>query len=132
MDIGETLYVASRDAWRRWLAEHHAQKPEIWLIFYKKASGKLSLSYDEAVEEAICYGWIDSQIKSMDQERFARRFTPRRERSGWSDPNRKRARKMLRGGRMTDAGRATLPDDILSASPSPALFTGRRSVARRL
>lgn len=113
MDIGETLDVASCDAWRRWLAEHHVQKEEIWLIFYKMASGKPSLSYDEAVEEAICYGWIDSQIKSMDQERFARRFTPRREGSGWSDPNRKRALRMLREGRMTDAGRATLPAEIL-------------------
>ena len=120
MDIGETLYEVSREAWRRWLSEHHARKQEIWLIFYKRASGKPSLSYDEAVEEAICYGWIDSQIRSMDQERFARRFTPRREGSGWSDPNRKRALRMLRTGRMTDAGRATLPEEVLRSWPGGA------------
>jgi uncharacterized protein YdeI (YjbR/CyaY-like superfamily) len=113
MDSSETLYVVSRDAWRGWLADHHAQKQEVWLIFYKKASGKPSISYDEAVEEAICYGWIDSQIKSMDQERFARRFTPRREDSEWSVYNRQRALKMLRAGRMTKAGTALLPDEIL-------------------
>lgn len=113
MEIGETLYVVSRDAWRDWLAAHHAQKEEVWLIFYKKASGKPSLSYDEAVEEAICYGWIDSQIKSMDQERFARRFTPRREGSAWSRYNKQRALKMLREGRMAQAGWALLPDEVL-------------------
>lgn len=113
MEIGETLCVDSRDAWRQWLAEHHAEKQEIWLIFYRKASGKSSISYGEAVEEAICFGWIDSQIRSMDEERFARRFTPRREGSAWSSYNRQRAVKMLREGRMTDAGRTSLPEGIL-------------------
>jgi uncharacterized protein YdeI (YjbR/CyaY-like superfamily) len=113
MDIGETLYVVSRDAWRGWLTDHHARKQEVWLIFCKKASGKPSISYDEAVEEAICYGWIDGQIKSMDRERFARRFTPRREESEWSNSNRERALKMLREGRMTKAGKVLLPDEIL-------------------
>jgi uncharacterized protein YdeI (YjbR/CyaY-like superfamily) len=113
MDIGETLYVLDRYAWRRWLADHHAHAQEVWLIFYKKASGKPSLSYDEAVEEAICFGWIDSQIKSIDPECFVRRFTPRRKESNWSDSNRKRAVKMLRAGRMTAAGRALLPDEVL-------------------
>jgi uncharacterized protein YdeI (YjbR/CyaY-like superfamily) len=112
MEVGETLYVVDRDAWRGWLAVHHAQKAEVWLVFCKAASGKPSISYDEAVEEAICYGWIDSQIKSMDEERFARRFTPRREDSGWSNSNRKRALKMLREGRMTKAGRTLLPEEM--------------------
>jgi uncharacterized protein YdeI (YjbR/CyaY-like superfamily) len=115
MDFGETFYAGSRDAWRGWLADHHAQKQEVWLIFYKKASGKPSLSYDEAVEEAICFGWIDSQIKSMDRERFARRFTPRREASPWSSYNKERALKMLRQRRMTPAGWALLPDEIVRA-----------------
>jgi uncharacterized protein YdeI (YjbR/CyaY-like superfamily) len=113
MEIGETLYVNSRDAWRAWLAGHHAEKPEVWLVFCRKDSGKPSLSYGEAVEEAICYGWIDSQIRSLDGERFARRFTPRRPGSRWSNYNRQRALKMLREGRMTGAGKALLPEDVL-------------------
>ena len=113
MDASETLYVLSREKWRAWLAHHHTQKQEVWLVFFRKGSGKPSLSYDEAVEEAICYGWIDSQIQSLDQERFARRFTPRREGSTWSDHNRKRALKMLREGQMTEAGKALLPDEVV-------------------
>lgn len=113
MDVGETLYITTRDEWRGWLAQHHTQKQEVWLVFCRKGSGKPSLSYDEAVEEAICYGWIDSQIRGLDEMRFARRFTPRREGSPWSDYNRKRAVKMLRQGRMTEPGRARLPDEIL-------------------
>jgi uncharacterized protein YdeI (YjbR/CyaY-like superfamily) len=112
MDIGETLYVTSRDEWRAWLAEHHARKQEVWLVFYKQGSGTPSISYDEAVEEAICYGWIDSQIRSLETGRFVRRFTPRRRGSAWSNYNRKRAVKMSREGRMTEAGRALLPDEL--------------------
>lgn len=113
MDVSETLYIVSREEWRVWLAAHHAQEQEVWLVFCRKGSGKPSLSYDEAVEEAICYGWIDSQIRSLDRERFARRFTPRRAKSGWSDYNRKRALKMLQAGRMTEVGKASLPDEVL-------------------
>ena len=120
MDIGETLYIADRDAWRAWLADHHAQQQEVWLLFFKKASGKPSIAYDEAVEEAICFGWIDSQIRSMDQARFARRFTPRREGSAWSESNRVRALKMLGAGRMTKAGLASLPEEVLRFWPGDA------------
>lgn len=115
MDIGETACVRSRKEWRRWLADHHHLKEEIWLIFYRKASGERSISYDDAVEEAICYGWIDSQIKSMDEQRFVRRFSPRREGSEWSEYNRERALRMLREGRMTEAGKASLPAEVLQA-----------------
>jgi len=76
MEIGETLYVTSRRDFRKWLAKNCRKKEEIWLIFCKKYSGKPSISYDEAVEEALCYGWIDSQQKPIDAEKFARRFTP--------------------------------------------------------
>ena len=118
MDVSETLYIVTRDEWRGWLAHHHTQKQEVWLVFCRKGSGKPSLSYDEAVEEAICYGWIDSQIRSLDAERFARRFTPRREGSTWSEQNRKRALKMLQAGRMTRAGKALLPDEVLRSWPT--------------
>jgi uncharacterized protein YdeI (YjbR/CyaY-like superfamily) len=113
MDVGETLYVTSREEWRRWLADHHRDKKEIWLIFYKKASGQPSIPYDDAVEEAVCHGWVDSQMKSLDESRYAIRFTPRRKKSHWSDSNKGRALKMLREGKMTPAGMALLPSEVL-------------------
>ena len=100
----EKLYVTSRDAWRQWLTEHHASENGIWLIFYKKGTGKPTISYDAAVEEALCFGWIDSIIKSIDHETYMRKFTSRKERSCWSSLNRKRVQKMIQTDRMTEAG----------------------------
>jgi uncharacterized protein YdeI (YjbR/CyaY-like superfamily) len=109
MEIGETLYVTTRRDFRRWLQQHHADRPEIWLVRYKKATGKPSLDYVEAVEEAICYGWIDSLEKSIDSERFALRFSPRRPGSNWTSTNLERARRMMEKKKMTKAGLAALP-----------------------
>ncbi|NIT36137.1 MAG: hypothetical protein GTN49_06515 [candidate division Zixibacteria bacterium] len=95
------------------MAERHRAKTEIWLVFYKKASGRPSLPYDGAVEEAICYGWIDGVIKPVDGEKFTRRFSRRRRGSRWSEHNRRRALKMLQAGKMTPAGKALLPPDVL-------------------
>lgn len=110
--IGETLYVTNRDDFRKWLLQNHKVKKEIWLVQYKKAAKKPSIDYVEAVEEAICFGWIDGLEKSMDSERFALRFSPRRPKSNWTNTNKDRARKMIAEGRMTPAGRATLPSDV--------------------
>jgi len=110
MDIGETLYVTTRQDFRRWLRQHHADRPEIWLMRYKKTSGKPSLDYVEAVEEALCFGWIDSLEKSVDAERFALRFSPRRPKSNWTPTNLDRARRLIETKRMTAAGLRTLPD----------------------
>lgn len=112
MQIGETLYVTHRDDLRKWLIDNHKSKKEIWLVQYKKAAKKPSINYAEAVEEAICFGWIDSTEKSMDAERYATRFSPRRPKSNWTNTNKDRARRMLAEGRMTPAGRLTLPDDV--------------------
>lgn len=112
MLIGETLYVTHRDDLRKWLIDNHKSKKEIWLVQYKKAAKKPSINYAEAVEEAICFGWIDSTEKSMDAERYATRFSPRRPKSNWTNTNKDRARRMLAEGRMTPAGRLTLPDDV--------------------
>src|SRR6516165_3555456 len=112
MQIGETLLVTTRQQWREWLARHHHDHKEIWLIYYKKTSGKIGITYEEAVEEALCFGWIDGAIKGIDQETFAGRFTPRRPKSPWSDSNRKRVAKLLLEGRMTEAGLAVLPSDL--------------------
>lgn len=95
------------------MAKHHGIRNEVWLIFYKKSSGKPTITYDEAVEEAICYGWIDGQIKPVDGERYALRLTPRKEGSGWAESNKTRALKMIRAGKMTRAGRSVLPAEIL-------------------
>lgn len=115
MDITETLYVSDRAAWRQWLMENHATAAEIWLITYSKTSGKPSVPYIQAVEEALCFGWIDGIAKKMDAERTAQRFTPRRPKSNWTELNKERARRLIAAGLMTDAGRAKLPDLSLDA-----------------
>ena len=112
MEIGETLYVTDREDFRRWLIENHSSKKKIWLVQYKKAARKPSIRYGDAVEEALCFGWIDNIEKSMDAERYALRFSPRRPKSNWTNTNKDRARKMIAEGRMTPAGRATLPKDV--------------------
>lgn len=112
MQIGETIYVTARDDFRKWLIENHETKKEIWLIRYKKATKKPSIDYVEAVEEAICFGWIDSMEKGMDTERYATRFSPRKPKSNWTNTNKDRARKMIAEGRMSLAGKATLPPDV--------------------
>ena len=112
MEIGETIYVTTGDEFRKWLVKNHSDKREIWLIQYKKATKKPSINYVEAVEEALCFGWIDGLEKSMDAERYALRFSPRRPKSNWTNTNKERARKMIAEGRMTPAGRATLPPDV--------------------
>jgi uncharacterized protein YdeI (YjbR/CyaY-like superfamily) len=100
----EKLEVASRDEWRVWLAANHAKKKVIWLVFNKKGTGIPSISYDAAVEEALCFGWIDSIIKKLNDAQFVRKFTPRTEKSNWSALNIKRAEKMIRSGLMTAHG----------------------------
>ncbi len=113
MEIGETIYVTTRDEFRKWLIPNHKIKKEIWLIQYRKATRKPSINYVEAVEEAICFGWIDGLEKSMDAERYALRFSPRRPKSNWTNTNKDRARKMIAERRMMATGRATLPHDVL-------------------
>ena len=113
MRIGKALRVRSKLEWRRWLAQHHKDRKEVWLVFYKKSSRKTMVTYDDAVEEALCYGWIDGQTRGIDEEKYALRFTPRREKSVWSKSNKARALKMLLDGKMTQAGKASLPAQIL-------------------
>ena len=115
MDIGNILDVASREEWRRWLADNHQTQKEIWLVVYKKAAPQRPITYMEALLEAICYGWIDSQSKSIDEWKYAQRFSPRRANSPWSEPNKARALRMLGQGRMAPAGLGTLPADVIEA-----------------
>ena len=108
MEIGTTLYVKDRRQWRAWLARHHKTAPEIWLIYYKKHSGRPRIPYSDAVEEALCYGWIDSITKPVDEDRWAQRFSPRRPSSRLSDMNRERVRRLIAARRMTKAGLARI------------------------
>ncbi len=98
------LYLKTRSEWRKWLQKNHDKVGELWLIFYKKDTGRPSLGYDDAVEEALCYGWIDSLVRKLDDEKYVRKFTPRKINSFWSEPNKKRVRKVIKEGRMTEFG----------------------------
>ncbi len=100
----EKLHVTNRDDWRTWLERHWDVKKGVWLIFYKRHTGKPSLSYDDAVEEALCFGWVDSIIKKLDDEKYARKFTPRKAESKWSELNKKRAERMVKEGKMAQVG----------------------------
>jgi uncharacterized protein YdeI (YjbR/CyaY-like superfamily) len=104
MKLGKTFYTANRKAWRAWLAKNYAKEKEIWLIYYRKSSGKPRIPYNDAVEEALCFGWIDSIVKKVDDEMFAQRFSPRRRNSGLSQTNKERIRKMILEKQMTKAG----------------------------
>src|SRR5690606_27061204 len=110
MEITETLYVTDRAEWRHWLVDNHKTAKEIWLVYYSKESGKPRIPYLHAVEEALCFGWIDGIAKKMDAERTAQRFTPRRPKSNWTELNKERMRRLIAQGLMTEAGLAVAPD----------------------
>jgi uncharacterized protein YdeI (YjbR/CyaY-like superfamily) len=111
-EMGETVRVNSRREWRGWLERHHAERREIWLLSYRKSTGRQTVAYEEAVREALCFGWVDGLERGYDEDSFALRFTPRRPRSNWSESNRARVRELLVAGLMTEAGRAVLPPDL--------------------
>ena len=125
MEIGETLYVTSRAEWRRWLEANFDTAPEIWLVYPNKASGEPRILYNDAVEEALCFGWIDSIIKKPDELRAAQRFSPRRPGSRYSQLNKERLRWLAAEGLLHPSVRASaeealreefvFPDDILDA-----------------
>ena len=108
MKIGQRLYVKNRTQWRAWLAKNHQSAPEIWLVYFKKASGKPRIPYNDAVEEALCYGWIDSILKPIDEHSFAQRFSPRRKTSPLSPMNNERIRRLIKAKRMTRCGLASI------------------------
>jgi uncharacterized protein YdeI (YjbR/CyaY-like superfamily) len=103
-DVRDAYFAEDRDAWRTWLAKHHDSAQDVWLLLYKKHSGERSISLDEAVEEALSFGWIDGKLRRVDDQRHVLRFCPRRPRSVWSETNKSRVRRLIREGRMTPAG----------------------------
>ena len=100
----EAMYASDRATWREWLEKNHRTAPGIWLIYYKVKSGKPSVRYKEAVKEALCFGWIDSKVKSLDEERYMQIFTPRKPKSVWSKLNKQYIEELIEQGLMTEAG----------------------------
>ena len=125
MEIDKTLYVKNRKEWRSWLKKNYKTEKGIWLIYYKKDSGKPRIPYNDAVEEAICFGWIDSILKKVDEERFAQRFSKRNPKSPYSQANTERLREMIKKGKVAKevlvavgelcAEKFKVPPDILKA-----------------
>jgi uncharacterized protein YdeI (YjbR/CyaY-like superfamily) len=108
MNLGKTIYLTHRKEWRSWLAKNHDKEKEIWLIYYRKSSGKKRIPYNDAIEEALCYGWIDSTLKGIDEEKFAQRFTPRSPKSMLSEMNRERIHRLIENKKMTPIGLASV------------------------
>jgi uncharacterized protein YdeI (YjbR/CyaY-like superfamily) len=118
MKITNTLYAKSCAEWRHWLENNHQNLNEVWLIFYKEHTGKPSISYDDALDEALCYGWIDSIIQKIDEEKYARKFTVRRNIRKWSDSNKRRVERLIKESRMTQLGLEKI-DDLKSFDQGP-------------
>jgi uncharacterized protein YdeI (YjbR/CyaY-like superfamily) len=114
------LRVRSRPEWRAWLERHHASSPGVWFVFHKAHTGVKSLPYEDTVREALCFGWIDSLVKRLDDDRYVLKVTPRRPTSKWSDLNRKRWAELKTAGLLTPAGLAAAPTDN-SYAPRPVI-----------
>jgi len=110
MEITKTLYVTDPQEWREWLEAHYKTENEIWLVYYKKNTSKPRIVYNDAVEQALCFGWIDSIVKKLDDERSVQRFSPRKPKSGYSRQNIERLRHLVSQGLVVDEVLATLGD----------------------
>ena len=117
----KTLVVQTTDQWRDWLDAHHRSESEIWLVFHKKDSGVASITHKDALDEALCIGWVDSLVRRLNDRQYAIKFTPRRPDSRWSDVNRKRYAELEAEGRLTPAGIERGPTDRGSAPRPPRL-----------
>jgi uncharacterized protein YdeI (YjbR/CyaY-like superfamily) len=127
----KTLDVRTRRAWRAWLAKHHTSSPGVWLVFYKAHTGVASIRYDEMVREALCFGWIDSLGKRLDEDRYAIKLTRRRPTSKWSDLNRRRWKELEAEGLLTRAGLEAAPTSN-SYAPRPRVPQLPAYIARAL
>jgi uncharacterized protein YdeI (YjbR/CyaY-like superfamily) len=117
----KTFLAQTVDQWRDWLAKHHGSASEIWLVFHKRHTGVASIDYKDALDEALCFGWVDSLIKRLDDRRYARKFTPRRADSQWSAVNCKRYAELKADGRLKPAGLIRAPTDRTDGA-RPARF----------
>jgi uncharacterized protein YdeI (YjbR/CyaY-like superfamily) len=110
VEITQTLHVTNPEEWREWLEAHYKTESEIWLVYYKNATGKPRIEYNDAVEQALCFGWIDSTAKKLDEERTAQRFSPRKPKSGYSQANIERLRYLVSQGMVVDEVLESLGD----------------------
>lgn len=124
MELGKLLYVKDRKAWRAWLKKNHKTAPDIWLVYYKKSSGKKRIPYNDSVEEALCFGWIDSLMKPVDELCYAQRFSPRRKNSQLSETNKERVRRLIKAKKMTRAGLESITHH-LENKPSKTLHKNK-------
>lgn len=125
LDETRLLYVTNRDEWRDWLEQHYRSEREVWLVYHRKHTGKPRISYNDAVEEALCFGWIDSIVKGIDGERYAQRFSVRNPKTAYSQANKERLKALIQQGKVVEEVLATLgnlaeeqfeiPSDILEA-----------------
>jgi uncharacterized protein YdeI (YjbR/CyaY-like superfamily) len=112
MKLTPSAHCATREEWRNWLQKHHASHSEVWLHYFKKHTGKKTVTYLESLEEALCFGWIDGLKRRVDDERYAHRFTPRKAKSKWSPQNIRLAQQLVDEGKMTEAGLAAFKNRI--------------------
>jgi uncharacterized protein YdeI (YjbR/CyaY-like superfamily) len=110
MEISKTLYVKARIEWRTWLKKNYKTEKEIWLVFQNKSSGKSGITYEDAVEEALCFGWIDSIVKKIEKDSRVQRFTPRNPKSSYSQLNKERLKRLLRKKKVIASVRQSLGD----------------------
>lgn len=132
MEIKNTLYVTNRKDWRKWLAKNHKNQKEIWLIYYRKETGKPRISYDDAVLEALCYGWIDSIIKKIDTETFAQRFSVRKPKSGLSQMNKERIYELIEEKKMTKWGLESISHVFNPKTDNPQDFVIPENILKAL
>lgn len=110
--VADTIEIESVASWREWLRGHGPAIDQIWVVIFKKASGNQTVSFDDLLEDALCWGWVDTQTKGVDESRYSIRFRKRREGSNWSETNRRVICRLISEGRVTPAGEAVLPGDL--------------------
>ena len=126
------IVVRNRPQWRQWLRKNHDKVREIWLVFFKGNKRGSTVSYDDALDEALCFGWVDSLVKRLDDERYARKFTPRKADSLWSSVNRRRYERLKAEGRLAAPGLARPPAEVASDAPRPTLAEVPKSIFKGL
>ncbi len=128
----KTLEVRTRQGWRDWLQDHHNSESKIWLVFHKRHTGFNGIQYDHAVEEALCFGWVDSIVRRLDDDRYARKFTPRKSESKWSTINRRRYADLKTRGLLAAPGLERAPTKRRGDAPRPSVSVIPPYIEKRL
>ena len=131
MELNSALSFKNRDEWRKWLEKNYRKEKEVWLVPYKKHVGKIGIQLEEAVEEALCFGWIDGKLRKVDKERFILRYSPRKANSVWSKLNRERVERLVKSGKMTAAGLSVIEEAKKRGSWNQA-YTNLNEIESRL